>query len=137
MRFTFGAAADTTFGPCEVDEQPGFSIVADGTQTVAATIHGDHPFFNGFPEGDEGGILRLAQWLADSDLDVDNEVTSQELEAIAPTDLFEIDERYQLGGAPLTPLDNMLIYTRAQLKTQGHFQGEGECPVDGVGHDDE
>jgi len=28
----------------------------------------------------------------------------------------------------------MYEYVRAQLKTQGHYQGEGECPVDGVAH---
>jgi hypothetical protein len=29
----------------------------------------------------------------------------------------------------------MYDYVIGQLKTQGHFQGEGECPVDGVEHD--
>ena len=45
------------------------------------------------------------------------------------------DDRYQLGGSPITPLNDMYDYLSAQLKTQGHFQGEGECPVDGVEHD--
>ena len=136
IRFTFGVTADTTFGPCGIDGKSGVSIVADETRTVAATIHGDHLFFNGFPEGDEGGIQRLAQWLADSDLNVDHTVTAQELETINISNLVEIDnERYQLGGSPIIPLSNMLIYVRAQLKTQGHFQGEGECQVDGAGDD--
>ena len=104
---------------------------------MAATIHGDHLFFNGFPEGDEGGVMRLAQWLADCDLNLDGVVTEAELASIAPSDLPEIDTRFQLGGSPITPLANMLEYVRAQLKTQGHFQGEGECPVDGVEHDHE
>ena len=135
VRFTIGAQADTRFGPCEIDEVPGFAISDGGTQTVAATLHGDHPFFNGFPEGDEGGVSRLAQWLADCDLNLDGTVTEEELEAIAPAQLHEIDDRYQLGGSPITPLDNMLDFWVGQLKTQGHFQGEGECPVDGVEHD--
>lgn len=135
VRFTFGATAETSFGPCEIDDVPGFAISAGGTQTVAATIHGDHLFFNGFPEGDEGGITRLAQWLADCDLNLDGTVTRDELEAIAPSQLPELDERYQLGGSPITPLNNMYDYVISQLKTQGHFQGEGECPFDGVGHD--
>lgn len=134
IRFTFGATAETKFGPCEIDEQPGFAITADNTQTVAATIHGDHLFFNGFPEGDEGGITRLAQWLADCDLNLDGTVTKEELQMIAPSQLPAIDTRYQLGGSPITPLNNMYDYVSAQFKTQGHFQGEGECPVDGVGH---
>lgn len=132
IAFALGVEAATVFGPCEIDSVPGVSIPAGGTQTVATTIHGDHLFFNGFPEGDEGGTSRLAQWLADSDLNLDGEVTKQELEAIAPSDLAELDERYQLGGSPISPLETMWDYVRAQLKTQGHFQGEGECPVDGT-----
>lgn len=135
VSFTFLANAETLFGPCEVDGIPGFSVTDGGTQTVAATIHGDHVFFNGFPEGDEGGILRLAQWLADCDLNLDGEVTREELEAVAPSDLAELDSRYQLGGSPITPLDDMWEYVVAQLKTQGHMNGEGECPFDGIEHD--
>ncbi len=135
ISFSFGASAETSFGPCEIDEVPGFSITAGATQTVAATIHGDHLFFNGFPEGDEGGVSRLSQWMADCDLNLDGTVTVEELEAIAPAQLPEIDDRYQLGGSPITPLDNMYVYLASQLKTQGHFQGEGECPVDGVAHE--
>lgn len=140
IRFFFGIPAETRFGPCKIDGVPGIAISAGGTQTVATTIHGDHLFFNGFPEGDEGGITRLAQWLADSDLNLDGTVTAAELEAIAPEQLPELDEdRYQLGGSPIKPLDNMYTYVIAQLKTQGHFQGEGECDIDGMehGHDDE
>ncbi len=133
LSFRLGVQAETAFGPCEVDEMPGFNVPAGGRKTVAVTIHGDHLFFNGFPEGDEGGIKRLAQWLADSDLNLDGEVTREELEKIAPGDLVELDERYQLGGAPVE-LRSMWDYVAAQLKTQGHFQGEGECPVDGVAH---
>jgi hypothetical protein len=136
VRFMFGVTAETSFGPCEIDEVPGFAVSEGATQTVAATIHGDHLFFNGFPEGEESGTLRLAQWWADSDLNLDGTVTQEELEAIDPSTLPEIDERYQLGAPPITPLDNMYTYVRGQLKTQGHFQGEGECPWDGMAHED-
>jgi len=135
VAFAFGVTAETTFGPCELDEVPGFSVTADTTQTVAMTIHGDHLFFNGFPEGDEGGTARLAQWLADCDLDLDGSVTRAELEAIAPAQLPELDDRYQLGGSPITPLDTMYTYVASQLKTQGHMNGEGECPYDGKAHE--
>lgn len=134
VNFLFGAAAATEFGPCEIDEVPGVVVVAGDTKTAAATIHGDHLFFNGFPEGDEGGISRLAQWLADCDLNLDGTVTADELTAIAPEQLSEIDERFQLGGSPISPLTNMYEYLRAQMKTQGHFQGEGECALDGEAH---
>lgn len=135
VAFEIAANAATQFGPCEVDEVPGFGVTAGNETSVAITIHGDHLFFNGFPEGAEGGVMRLAQWLADCDLDLDGNVTRAELEAISPSDLVEIDDRYQLGGSPLSPLTNMWTYVRAQLKTQGHFQGEGECPIDSLGLD--
>ncbi|MEN9581390.1 MAG: hypothetical protein RJA70_4399 [Pseudomonadota bacterium] len=134
IRFTFGAKAETSFGPCEIDGVPGFAIAAGEEQTVASTLHGDHLFFNGFPEGAEGGVKRLAQWLADCDLNLDGTVTEAELKKVAPAQLPEIDERYQLGGSPITPLTNMHVYVTSQLKTQGHFQGEGECPLDGMRH---
>lgn len=135
VSFEIAALAETQFGPCEVDDVPGFGITAGSETSVAITIHGDHLFFNGFPEGAEGGVMRLAQWLADCDLDLDGAVTRAELEAISPSDLVELDERYQLGGAPTSPLANMWIYVQAQLMTQGHFQGEGECPIDSIGFD--
>jgi hypothetical protein len=130
VHFRFAAPAVVRLGPCEVDEVPGVSIPESGTQTVAITIHGDHLFFNGFPEGGEGGVRRLAQWLADCDLNLDGEVDEAELKAISPDDLAELDTQFQLGGAPFTPLETMWDYVRAQLQTQGHFQGEGECPLD-------
>ncbi len=132
VRFTFGAAAAVRFGPCEIDGVPGFAVPDAGGATVATTIHGDHIFFNGFPEGNESGTMRLAQWLADCDLDLDGTVTAEELASIAPSDLAELDDRFQLGAPPITPLDDMLTYVRAQLESQGHFQGEGECPFIGL-----
>lgn len=135
VRFDIGATAATEFGPCEVGGIPGVVLNAAQPMSVAVTIHGDHLFFNGFPEGDEGGVMRLAQWLADCDLNLDGVVTNDELARIAVSQLPEIDARYQLGGSPITPLTNMYQFVQAQFKTQGHFQGEGECPVDGVEHD--
>lgn len=129
VAFELDATVETRFGPCEVDGVPGLGVTAGAESSVAITIHGDHLFFNGFPEGDEGGVVRLAQWLADCDLDLDGVVTRAELEAISPSDLAELDERYQLGGSPITPLTSMWDYVQAQLQTQGHFQGEGECPI--------
>lgn len=131
IAFRFAVDASTTFGPCSIDEQLGVTLTDGSTQTAALTIHGDHMFFNGFPEGDEGGVSRYAQWLADCDLNVDGTVTQDELAAVPFDQLSVIDSRYSLGGTPLQPLDTALTFVRAQLKTQGHFQGEGGCPNDG------
>ena len=55
-------------------------------------------------------------------------MSETELKAIPLSALSELDpERYQLGGAPIA-LSTVWDYVRAQLMTQGHFQGEGECP---------
>jgi hypothetical protein len=136
IAFALGVLAPTRFGPCELDGVPGVSIPAGGSQTVTATLHGDHLFFNGFPEGDESGITRLAQWLADCDLDLDGEVTRQELSQIRPSDLAEMDERFQFGGSPIVDIESqsLWIYVTAQLETQGHMGGEGECEIDGEAH---
>ncbi|HEX9620059.1 MAG TPA: hypothetical protein VF989_07995 [Polyangiaceae bacterium] len=136
ITFSLGAAAETTFGMCEIDGLAGFSVPSGGTQTVAATIHGDHLFFNGFPESDESGTLRLVQWMADADLNIDGTVTEAELAGITLADLPEIDDRFQLGSPPIE-IETVWDYIVAQLKTQGHFQGEGECEVDGVSHEHE
>lgn len=133
--FVIGATAETSFGPCAIDGVPGVAVPDGGSQTVAISIHGDHLFFNGFPEGAEGGVARYAQWLADCDLDLDGTVTQEELEAIPLSDLPQIDDRFQLGGSPISPLETVYDYVIAQFKTQGHYQGEGECPIDGVPHE--
>lgn len=131
LRLEFGARAVTHYFPCERDGVADFSIPAGGTKTVAATLHGDHLFFNGFPEGSEGGIHRFAQWIADCDLNLDGEVTREELESVTVSQLTEFDDRYQTGGAPFA-YDNMAEYIVAQLMTQGHFEGEGECEPDKI-----
>lgn len=139
VTFNLGVPAETLFGPCELDGVPGVSVPSAGTQTAALTIHGDHMFFNGFPTGSEGGITRQAQWLADCDLNVDGEVTQAELEAITLDQLSEIDDRYQLTtndpDKPPLAEGSAWNYLIAQLKSQGHLNGEGECPVDGEEHD--
>lgn len=131
ITFDIGVNAETTYGPCEIDGLSGVVLSSDKTQTATITLHGDHLFFNGFPEGGEGGVTRTAQWLADADLNVDGVVTKEELFALAPADLPAL-AGVQLGGTPLSPLDSLWTYVTAQLKTQGHYQGEGECAVDGA-----
>lgn len=136
IRLTLRVAAETRYTECKADGLTGFAVPEGGSQTVALTIHGDHLFFNGFPEGDEGGVMRLAQWVADSDLNLDGTLTTEELGRIPMSDLPEIDDRYQLS-APTAELETMLDFAVAQLKMQGHFQGEGSCTVDGEAHEHE
>lgn len=125
LAFRFGARVESTFGPCQAEDGlPGVSITESGA-AVSVTIHGDHVFFDRFPSGAEV-ITRRAQWLADADLDGDDVVTAGELARVDAAAAFPIDD-YHLAGAPL-PIATAWDYVRAQLATQGHFQGEGECP---------
>ncbi len=127
---TFEIPVTSTFalGPCELDGVPGVAVTDGSDASVAVTMHGDHLFFNGFPEGDESVVLRLAQWIADSDLNLDGAVTWEELGALSPADLSEFDSRYELGTAPLE-IETLQDYAVSQIVTQGHFQGEGECSL--------
>lgn len=127
--FRLLVSAEVTYGPCSIDGVPGIAVESGATSTAAISLHGDHLFFGGFPEGSEGEVRRYAQWLADCDLDLDGTVTSAELARIPLAELPEFDQRFPLGGSPLRPLDDVLAYVRSQLSTQGHFQGEGECAL--------
>jgi hypothetical protein len=125
LSFRLGVDAPARFGPCESEDGlPGVTVTEGGT-TVAITFHGDHMFFDRFPAGAEV-IERRAQWLADADTDADGAITRAELEAIEAGELFP-SSLYSLSGAPLS-IVTAWDYVRAQVTTQGHFQGEGECP---------
>ncbi|HSC88892.1 MAG TPA: hypothetical protein VLC09_16530 [Polyangiaceae bacterium] len=133
VEFEIGTELETAYSHCQIDGVPGVAVTNDRTSSAALTIHGDHVFFNGFPEGDEGTVVRRAQWLADCDLNLDGSVTQAELEQVKPADLPSLGD-VPLGGSPITPVDSMWTYVRAQLKSQGHFEGEGECALDGAAH---
>ena len=127
LTFSIDLKEQGVFGPCEIDGSDGVAIPADAVQTVSIVLHGDHLFYNGFVD-DEDLVSRLVQWMADCDLDLDGNVTQEELLAVAPSDLSELDSRYELASSPLQrPLANMIDYLSAQAATQGHYQGEGEC----------
>ena len=138
VSFRFLVPADTAYGPCEADGLPGVVITGGGTSAVGLTIHGDHLFFDSFGTHD---VQRRAQWIADADVDADGHVDVAELRTITGAALSQLlpSNRYALGGWTAFPIETAYDFLRAQLHTQGHFQGEGECvwTVDGVagGHD--
>jgi hypothetical protein len=134
VRFSLAVPAETLFGPCSAEQGLAGAVVNEsGTTSVAITMHGDHIFFDAFPVGTED-VDRRAQWLADADLDGDDLVTGDELNSIDAADLLA--STHSFTGARI-PVDSAWDYVIAQLKTSGHFQGEGECSVDGAGHDHE
>jgi hypothetical protein len=133
IAFRFCIPAETVFGPCEnSDGTSALTVAANLTAPASITLHGDHLFFDSFPTGEEI-VERRAQWLANGDTNGDGETTEAELTALDAAELFTAPE-YSLAGAPSTVL-TAWDFVIAQVKTQGHWNGEGECLIDGEGHD--
>jgi hypothetical protein len=134
--FDFCLDAEAVYECSSTDGMEGV-LVSAGSSTAFMTVHGDHLFFNGFPAGDEGVVTRRAGWLAlvDDATGADGTVDNDDLEATPISILPSAD--YSLSGAPMVEgmaVTNMSLYARAQLQTQGHLNGEGECLANGVGH---
>src|SRR5262249_34946935 len=125
VHFAWGAAAPTDYEHCGPQEGDlGFAVSRGGTSNHNFTIHGDHWFFNAFPEGAEI-VTRRAQWIADADLDRDGETTIEELQNVRAADAFP-SAQYSLSGSPI-PIETAYDFLIAQSHTIGHFDGEGEC----------
>ncbi|GAB4201055.1 MAG: hypothetical protein OHK0013_12690 [Sandaracinaceae bacterium] len=136
IRFDFCLDAEAAYECSAMEGMEGI-VVSASTNTAFMTIHGDHLFFNGFPAGDEAVVRRRAGWLAlvDDATGADGMVTNADLEATPISILPPAD--YSLAGAPMVEgmaITNMALYARAQLMTQGHLNGEGECAANGVAH---
>jgi hypothetical protein len=126
LKFSIEASVPTRFTECEFEGELGLSVVEAGSSSATITLHGDHIFFNAFPAASEGSIRRLAGWLIASDLDQNGEVDSAELKQVDASDVFTQARGYSLSGAPI-PVETAFDFVRAQLASQGHFRGEGEC----------
>lgn len=151
VTFEFAEPAEVTFGPCESEAgAPGVNVTELSETAASVVIHGDHLFFNGFPSGAEI-TERRAAWLELADMlgNGDGHVDDAELEGITGTDLATLfptaepttdgDAQYFLSGSPV-PVGDARDFVIGQLLTQGHFNGEGECPWtlpggEGGGHD--
>lgn len=139
VTFEFAEPAEVTFGPCESEAgAPGVNVTELSETAASVVIHGDHLFFNGFPSGAEI-TERRAAWLEAADMlgDGDGHVDDSELEGITGTELATLfptaepatdgDAQYFLSGSPV-PVGDARDFVIGQLLTQGHFNGEGECP---------
>lgn len=127
VHFAWGISEGTSFQNCAPEDgDSGFAVAAGSTTSAAFTLHGDHWFFNGFPDGTEI-VERQAQWVADADLDRDGTTSMEELQSIPASDLFP-SSRYSLAGSPI-PISTAYDFLVAEAHTLGHFQGEGECEV--------
>lgn len=130
VSFVFKVALDSTYSDCESNGQPGIAVSEDGTSTATITLHGDHLWFNTLARGDEATITRYAQWLIDADVDGDGKVTADDLATVPAEKVFPSAKGYNLSGGTI-PVSTALDFVRAQLSTQGHLNGEGECSTSG------
>ena len=127
--FLIEADVPTVYGDCAVEGMERGVNVASNSN-VDITLHGDHIFFNGFPD-EEGNVMRLAQWMWDvEDVEPDGVLTKTDFEAATDVgSLFPTppEGAYELTGGPISPIEDAWDFIRAQLGTQGHIFGEGEC----------
>lgn len=126
LKFSIQARVPTRFSDCAFEGELGLSVVEAGSSSATITLHGDHIFFNAFPAASEGNIRRLAGWLVASDLDANGTVDTAELKQVDASDVFTQARGYSLTGARI-PIETAFDFVRAQLASQGHFRGEGEC----------
>lgn len=128
VSFAWGLKAGVSWSDCgpEMGDK-GFAVPSGGTAQVKATIHGDHPFFNNFPEGEEVTERRV-QWIADVNTMTggDGMVTVADLQAVAASAVFPAPT-YSLQNPLSASISTALDFVVTQQRTIGHLQGEGEC----------
>jgi hypothetical protein len=124
VNFRWGFDTGTRFSECGPEEGVlGFTVPSGGTTAIKPTLHGDHWWFTSYAHDVAD---RRAQWLANSDLNSDGEVTLQELDMIVASDVFDT-QFYNLSGAPAGAINTALDFAKTATRTLGHFQGDGEC----------
>lgn len=132
VAFNLCVPAPTRYADCRPEDgQAGLNVPVNARASANVTIHGDHLFFSAFPLGAEN-IPRRAQWLANADTNVDGTVTEAELRALDAVTLFPSPD-YNISGETPYTVTTGWDFVRAQLSTQGHFQGEGECDWNALG----
>jgi len=124
VSFSFQVAVPTLFYACESDGEPGVAVSGGATSTATITLHGDHLWFDSLPSASEGSVMRRAAWLLQVDADGDGKVSTADLANVRAEAAFPSSLGYNLSGATI---GSALDFVRAQLATQGHLNGEGEC----------
>lgn len=126
VTFAWGFNSATAANDCGPEEgDSGFAIPSGGTAQVKLTIHGDHMFFSNMNLGVEI-VDRLAQWIADSDLDRSGATTIDELKLVQAADVFKAPT-YNLSNGFGIAVKTAYDYAQTQERTIMHLQGEGDC----------
>lgn len=116
VRFRWGIPGGVRHAEC-----PGFTIQANDTTSITWMVNGDRWLLSGFSPDDESAP-RLAQWIADADLDRDGETTIDELQQIKAELLFPPERGYDLTGAPRS-IDTAYDFLIAQVEAFGAANG--------------
>lgn len=111
--FAWGFKTRTSYEKCESQAV----IEAGRPGTVQITIHGDHLFYDDLYS--ETPML-LFGLVAQADVDGDDKITQEELEAV---DLRPLSN-YQVGSTDIVDLWHFIEH---QTTTVGHIDGEGHC----------
>lgn len=119
--FKWGFTSNTLLETCmSADGEHGLVVPSGGDVKVELTIHGDHLFLDDLQS--EESVMRFDE-IAAADANDDGEVTLEELAAV---DLTTLDlDRYGTGSVP--NVTNLRDFIAAQVRTLGHYRGEGEC----------
>jgi hypothetical protein len=126
INFRIGANAESKLTACGVSPPArSFMLAAGATGEASITIHADHLFMNGF--AGQPGLI--AQWLADSDLNLDGNVTNAELRRIPTTELGALDGVGLTAPFSTPPIVNMADYVGAVMKTAPQYNGDSKCSV--------
>ncbi len=120
--FEWTFTSDTNYLDCEKAEMGGKGVMLTvGTTTTAQlTIHGDHFFYDDLQSPDTK--LRFDA-IASADLNADNKVTLDELQAVQLTSL----PAGQYGTGSVSSVKNLRDFVTSLARTVGHYEGEGEC----------
>jgi hypothetical protein len=131
IRFAWGFAAATAANDCGPEEgDSGFAVPSGGTAQVKLTLHGDHLFFSNMNLGVEL-VDRLAQWVANADLDRNGETTLDELRNVQSSDIFKAPT-YNLSNAFGKSIVTAYDFAETQQRTIMHLQGEGDCETPSI-----
>lgn len=116
--WTFGS--NTLYDECKsADDKAGVTLIPSKEVAVQLTIHGDHFFYDQL----SGDAKLRADPIANADTNSDNKVTLDELAAVQLSAL----PSGQYGTTGAANIRTLKDFVSQNMRTIGHFQGEGEC----------
>lgn len=119
--FKWGFTSNTLLENCmNEDGEHGVVVPSGGDVKIELTIHGDHLFLDDLQS--EESVMRFDE-MAAADANDDGEVTLEELAAVDLTTLGL--DRYGTGN--VANVENLRDFISSQVRTLGHYRGEGEC----------